>query len=400
MNTETNQMVIDNMVSVREKYEPFIKNKQLRVTDVDPENGLELVCYDECNDNSDDIVKNCRGIVFKGNDIVFKGFPYTYEIRSDDSNIMEHLSSIKNVRYITDAYEGALIRMFYFNNKWYTTTHRKFDAFRSKWGCQKSFGEIFIEGLHFQMAKDQLFKQSIEQSTGEDVLTRFQNTLEKNKQYMFLVKNIHENRIVCDECNKTRVFHVGTFTDGEFDDDTLLLLPRPHRHEFKSDEELINYVNYQLNVKYKQGVIIYTHDNKQYKIINHAYSDLFNVRGNEPSIKFRYLQLRHNPTHVSLLTQMYPEYTEDFMYYENILYVRAQEIYKVYVKRFINKGIATVPQEEYQIVKDCHGWHMSDRSNNKVNINTVTFFMNRQPPTVLNRIIRRVIHEEKFSDDI
>ena len=39
-----------------------------------------------------------------------------------------------------NSYEGTLIRMFNFDDKWYVTTHRKLDAFRSKWAGKTSYG--------------------------------------------------------------------------------------------------------------------------------------------------------------------------------------------------------------------------------------------------------------------
>jgi len=388
MNSNTDQMVVDNIVSSpRDIFEPYLEDKKLRITDVDPENGLELICYEDCNDDSDEVIKSCRGIVFNGNDILMKVFPYTTEIRVDDSQILNKLNDIKNITHITDSFEGALIRVFHYEGKWYTTTHRKFDAFRSKWGCQKSFGQIFVESLHNEMAHNEPFKKSIEDAIGEDVLSRFYHTLNESKQYMFLVRNVHENRIVCDEFSYDKVFHVGTFTNGVFDDETTLLVPKPKRHTFTSNEQLVNYVK-NVDIRYQQGIIIYTSDNKQYKIVNAEYSNFFNVRGNEPSIKFRYLQLRGDPIRVSMLQRMYPEYCPDFEYYERILYERACFIYEKYVDRFINKQIAVTPPEEYQIVKACHGWHISNRRTNKVNLDVVIHFMNQQPPTLLNKIIR------------
>ncbi len=38
--------------------------------------------------------------------------------------------------------EGNIKQNFYFNDKWIITTHRKLDAFKSKWGSEKSFGDI------------------------------------------------------------------------------------------------------------------------------------------------------------------------------------------------------------------------------------------------------------------
>lgn len=389
MNSNTDQMVVDNIVSARDIFEPYVQDNKIRVTDVDPDNGLELLCYEDCDDDSDEVIKSCRGIVFNGNDILMKVFPYTSEIRADDSQILNKLDSMRNITHVTDSFEGALIRVFYYEGKWYTTTHRKLDAFRSKWGCQKSFGQIFVESLHNEMAHNEPFKKSIEDAIGEDVLSRFYHTLNCSKQYMFLVRNIRENRIVCDELSYDKVFHVGTFTNGIIDNETTLLIPRPRHHTFTNNEQLLNYVK-NVNIRYQQGVIVYTSDNKQYKIVNTEYSNLFNIRGNEPSIKFRYLQLRGDPIRVSMLQRLYPEYYPDFEYYERILYERACFIYEKYVDRFINKQIAVTSPEEYQIVKACHGWHISDRRTNKVNLDVVIHFMNQQPPTLLNKIIRNV----------
>jgi len=388
MNSNIDQMVVDNIISsARDIFEPYVQDKKLRITDVDPENGLELICYEDCNDDSDEVIKSCRGIVFNGNDILMKVFPYTTEIRVDDSKILNKLDNIKNIKHITDSFEGALIRVFHYEDKWYTTTHRKFDAFRSKWGCQKSFGQIFVESLHNEMAHNKPFKKSIEDAVGEDVLSRFYHTLDESKQYMFLVRNIHENRIVCDELSYDKVFHVGTFTNGIFDDETTLLIPKPRRYTFANNEQLVNYVK-NVDIRQQQGIIIYTSDNKQYKIVNAEYSNFFNIRGNEPSIKFRYLQLRNDPIRVSMIQRLYPEYCPDFEHYEHILYERACFIYEKYVDRFINKQIAVTPQEEYQIVKACHGWHIDNRGTNKVNLDVVIHFLNQQPPTLLNKIIR------------
>jgi len=390
MNSNTNQMVVDNIISsARDIFEPYVQDNKLRVTDVDPENGLELMCYEDCDDNSDEVVKSCRGIVFNGNDILMKVFPYTTEIRADDSQILNKLDSIHNISHITDSYEGALIRVFHYDGKWYTTTHRKLNAFKSKWACQKSFGEIFAESLHNEMVHNETFKKSIEDAIGEDILSRFYHTLNESKQYMFLVRNIHENRIVCDELSHDKVFHVGTFTNGIFDDETTLHIPKPKRHTFINNEQLVNYVK-NIDIRYQQGVIIYTTDNKQYKIVNTAYSNLFNIRGNEPSVKFRYLQLRCDPIRVAMLQRLYPEYSPHFEEYERILYERACFIYEKYVDRFINKQIAITTPDEYQIVRACHGWHISNRQSNKVNLNVVIHFMNQQSPTLLNKIIRNV----------
>ena len=48
---------------------------------------------------------------------------------------------------VQDAHEGSLLRAFCVNDTWYITTHRKLDAFRSKWASRQSFGAQFVESL-------------------------------------------------------------------------------------------------------------------------------------------------------------------------------------------------------------------------------------------------------------
>ena len=57
---------------------------QIKLVDSDHENGLDLFSYIQCDEESDELVKNCRGVVFNGEDIVFKGFSYTYEFTEHD----------------------------------------------------------------------------------------------------------------------------------------------------------------------------------------------------------------------------------------------------------------------------------------------------------------------------
>ena len=53
-------------------------NNKIKLTDKDS-NGLELFCYSNCNDEDNEFVKKCRGVVFNNNELVMQSFPYTYE---------------------------------------------------------------------------------------------------------------------------------------------------------------------------------------------------------------------------------------------------------------------------------------------------------------------------------
>jgi hypothetical protein len=74
-----------------------------------------------------------------------------------------------------------------------------------------------------------------------------------------------------------------------------------------------------------------------------------------------------DPELVDKLYKFYPEHVEEFDNYENTLYEIAKNIRNAYISRFIKKQWTSVPPEEFQVMKDCHVWHLLDKENNKIN---------------------------------
>lgn len=372
--------------------EQIESNSNIKLVDSDPDTGIDLFCYMNCKKEDDEVIKNSRGIVFHKDELILKGFPYTEEFTKNNYNELKKLlEPIYKQCSFYDALEGSVIRMFHFSGKWYISTNRKLDAFKSKWSSSESFGLSFSKALENYSLKNQDFLNVMSE---KDIITQFQETLDINKQYMFLLLNNKDNRIVCDASPEPTVYHVGTFIDGQLSMKENIGLPYPNKLEFNNLDELLDYVD-KINYNALQGVIIFTPDNKQYKIYNREYLELYNIRGNEPSIKFRYLQLRMNKTSRELLKHLYPQFIPIFEQYENILYNKAKEINNAYVNRFIKKNYVTVPVEDYIVISSIHSWHTSDRTNNKVNMDKVIEILNEQTPNNLNRMIKKIIYGNK-----
>lgn len=370
---------------------------QIRLTDKDEENGLELFCYIKCTNDDEDIVKKCRGVVFNKDKIVMKAFPFTREYSSTDEDNVKSVFSqtdFTKCRFYNSV-EGTLIRVFNFNDKWFVSTHRKLNAFKSKWASKESFGDIFKRSLEeymmnggyekvFDGVTESFDKESIKENTIEKVCSR----LDKNNQYMFLVSNTPENRIVCTTKEVPELIHVGTFKNGELDLDDYVGFNKGKEHHFGSVEEMISEVE-SIDYDEFQGIIAFLPNNEQVKILTPKYQELFKIRGNESSIKFRYLQVRMNKRLSNGLYSLYPKYSKDFDDYENILYKIAQFIYRSYIARYISKRYITLPVEEFAVMRECHNWHCQDRGNNRINEEKVIEVLNQQPPTNLNHMIRR-----------
>lgn len=363
------------------------KSDQIRLSDHDDENNLDLFSYVNCNSEDNALIQSCRGAIFNGDNLVLKGFPFTPEYNhTENEQISQLIPDFSKCRFF-DSYEGALIRVFWFKNKWYVSTHRKLNALRSKWASKESFGSIFKRSLQEEEQRNEEFKQSLPDE-GENIVDRFCSTLNKEHQYMFHILNITENRIVCLASDIPKVYHVGTFINGELDIDINVGIERPNEHKnILNAEELCSRVA-QMDVKNYQGIIVFCPENRQIKILNQEYQDLFRVRANVPSIKFRYLQVRMNRRLTNGLYTLYPEHANDFDEYENILYKIAQYIHRSYIARHINHKHVRVPIKEYKVVRTCHDWHCSDRPNNRVTESKVIDVLNEQTPSDLNHMIR------------
>lgn len=362
----------------------------VHLVDSDEDSKLDMFCYLKCGESDNELLKQCRGVVFNEDNLVMKAFPYTNEYcHTNRDDIITAVETFGDWTFY-EAHEGALIRMFYFNGKWFVSTHRKLNAFRSKWASRESFGTSFKNALMAEEVNNEVFKAAL--PAGENILERFQSTLDTSKQYMFLIRNTNDNRIVCFAPDKPTVYHVGTFVNGNLFtpgfDDTSVNLPTPKRLSFLNVDELLSFVE-KISYKHLQGVIGFTKDNRQVKILHKDYQDLFRARGNEPSIKFRYLQVRMNRRFVNMLYHLYPNMAETFDEYENTIYDIARSIYRAYVQRFIKKRYVTVPREEFSVIRECHTWHLSDRAKNRISLDQVIRILNQQSPTNLNHMIRR-----------
>jgi hypothetical protein len=362
----------------------------LSVRACDTDEDLTLFCYNTCGPYDSEDLKKCRGLVFdNGGKLIMKGFPYTSEFNHEQSEELD--TAIPDITKCVcyTSHEGVLIRVFYHGVKWYVSTHRRLDAFRSKWASKESFGLAFKLSLDSELEKNSKFRETLSDDSETGVMEKFFETLDKSRQYMFIVRNSHENRIVCNAPETPTLYHVGTFMNGEFKQSGELNISTPEAHTFSSIVDLQDHV-YSCNAEQTQGVIVMQDGNVVCKVVSLDYQKLFELRGNEPSRKFRYLQVRMDRKQNNALRNLYPDSIHVFEDYEDTIYEIAQQIHSAYVKRFIRKQFVTVPHEEFAVIKDCHTWYESDRKNNKVILSKVVEILNSHGATKINHMIRRV----------
>jgi hypothetical protein len=209
---------------------------------------------------------------------------------------------------------------------------------------------------------------------------------------MFLLKNTFDNRIVCVAPEDPVVYHVGTIIDGKLDIFDDCHIPKARQLFFDSTDDMISYLKNNMDVTRHQGLICFSNnkEKKHLKLIKEEYNAFFNARGNESSIKFRYLQVRAtNADYVDKLHVLYPHMSGTFQEIEKIISQIGCEIYSSYVNRFIRKKFVTLPTEDYAVMRECHRWHETDRTANRVSEEKIMEILNKQSPTSINKMIRR-----------
>lgn len=367
--------------------------------DSDESNSLEMFCYKEGTDfDSANVVRRTRGVVYNGDKVIMKTFGYTPEYNENNiDDITYHIHEITPISQcmVFESREGALIRVFYHNSKWYVSTHRKLDAFRSKWSSRESFGSIFERALVHQYSTSPKFAEWLGPEGASDptiILKSFLKNLDTEYVHTFLISNTEENRIVCEAPQYPVASYVGSFTpEGNgytmFDEIPML---RPLRFFLSTPAEVVEHVK-AINPRMVQGLLIITPNLETFKITNSEYQRLYQLRGNCPSVKFRYLQLRNSGTALTNFVNLYPLFRGDFEQYEKVLAEIVKDIHTAYIARFINKQFARVTPDEYKVIRDCHGLHIANRTF-KVTPQRVWEALTRLTPVTLNRMIKNKLN--------
>ena len=342
---------------------------------------VSLYHYRQCDNDSDNVLKQFRGIVFAssatdGGDakLVMRGFPYTPEIIFDASNltVVEDITRLFAESRFFESYEGTIIRVF-FHKKWFVSTHKRLDASTSRWGSNETFEDIFRRSI-----------DSLGTKLGCNYDTFF-NRLDKTRQYMFLIRNTKENRIVClsPKDGKPLVYHVGTYIDGKFDIDDDVGIPHPVEIYPENVDQLLSLVSFMEPLSY-QGVFA-CGDNGFYKLINSVYHNLSKVRGNEPNLIKRYLEVRSSPDDFAGFAFLYKDSATVFDNVEKSLNKIARNIHITYMKRFISKQYAVVDPTRYGVLKACHSQYLQNRQ--PVTLEVVWNMLNAQSSENLYRML-------------
>lgn len=350
-----------------------------KVSVTDQEENLRIVNYKQCDNDSPEELKKARGVVQEADtgNTLFETFPYTDELVAGDPAVKEIDLGQWDVFY---SMEGSLLRVFWYKTRWYISTNKKLNGFKSRWSSRKSFGEMFRESL-------------VAVGGDENALETFLDSLDKEYVYFFLVRYNNENRVVCQAArdNKEQVVFISRLHSGTGEHDRVwtgatIQTTTP----IAGIEDLDEFVRKDVDITKHQGVILFHKtQNRQVKVVSPEYAELSRVRNNNPNLRFRYLEIRLDPIMKQKMIDLYPIYQDMFLEYENIIYQIAKLVRYYYIQRYIKNKYVTLPKEEYVLMKKCHDWYLLNREENRINVAKVMEIMNEEDVLSLYKMIRR-----------
>lgn len=345
---------------------------------------LDLFCAD--NPPNNETERFIRGTIFQENDVIFSGFPYSYEFSENIPLNIEN--QFKNLTVcIYPALEATIIRVFVFEGEWIISTHRKLDAYTSKWASIKSFGDLF---------EDAVFKRT------NLKISEFLSKLNVNHQYEFLITAVGDARIVINDDEIPNIYLAAVFENGKIlNVKTIAGVFRQEEIFMKSiDKESIELQLLKMDSNPEvQGIIIICQITGQsWKFYTRSYYQKHILRNNVASIPFAYLHNIGNETKRAEFKKMYKHCSEKLEKYDLILEEIIKSIHKVYIERFINRNECMTTKNKHSVVQMCHKKFIDGKIQNKkviISEKIVREILFSLDAVILNRLIKENLTEKR-----
>lgn len=277
-------------------------------------------------------VAHIRGIIVKLGEtptIVAGTFPHTPEGSWDE--VAEDLNEF---RHATIAYEGTILRLFFSGAKWYLSTHKKIDGMRSRWSGA-TFGSSWLE-LFGNESPSKYFLENV------------------GTCYAFLLSD-PSNRMVCHIPEK-KLYHVGTFSEMNLvpasESDYIVSHPNVTINKplsITSVEELKT-VATEVDWRVATGVLVWCQGGF-IKLVPDQYLEMKNVRGNEPNMRMRYLELMLTGE-AHKLRSLFPEKTTYFDEIDCQYNSLVPYLHELYVYRYEEGQYLRLDREEHYILNN------------------------------------------------
>lgn len=288
--------------------------------------NLYLIKYDKKCINNENIntLGKYRSVIFDKEKVVSFSPPKSLRFNSNFN-----MNDLK----ITEFYEGTMINLFYYNNKWEIATKSVIGANCKFYLHQKkTYREMFFEALNYLNIDLDIFNKKLSYSF---VLQHPENRI---------VSNISNIKLILIKCYS---FENNIIKEEAIDEKLYFLKPADLTKKFYKDnmEEIFNnYITNQKKDFNEVGIVLTNNNFERIKIRNFYYEHVKHLKGNSPKMQFIYYSIKKLNRIKEFLT-FFPENTGDFLKFKNELYNFTETLYQKYILCFIKKKAKLIDME-------------------------------------------------------
>jgi hypothetical protein len=296
-----------------------------------------------------------------------KSIPYT-----DFCN----LHSSKDI-VVEEYVEGTMVNVFWDGTQWKTASRSKIDADCAFFDTNGQFCNMIKETL-------------------QDCLLDL-NTLNKSYCYSFVMQHIN-NRIVTEfEINRLyliAVYRIDGLTVSVVSDFKSDPVWNPTTVQFPTKIDWNGDLNSNTQCLAHTMGVIFKHitSGDRCKLRNPVYEYIRQLRGNQPKLQYRYLELRRSNKTKEFL-KYFPEHTNQFNQFNQKIYTYTHTLYNLYVSIYIKKttGIEVGRQYKKSLFM-LHQLYKTTLSPQHLSINAsrVIEYVNSLPEPILMTLINQV----------
>jgi len=342
-----------------------------------------LLHYNACDESSTESLKKVRGYIYDiSNNLVCSSFSYTpeYIVHAHQDKYAPLLTDLDQCT-VYKSEEGSLLRLFFDRNQWTLSTHKRINAFDSKWSSSRSFGELFMDALiHFFTVG--AGKDTLTFEKPDELLDRFCDSLDPSYVHTFLLRTNQDTKIVCSPPEHPTVYFAGWFKDGVWSEGSSVL-PTPTKLTFSNVTELETYVE-NVNPLEHQGVIVILPDRTTIKIVSPLSMTYKTIRGSEPDITAAYFRLRKSKEEMDIFYTLFPRVNTQRL--DDEVFALVKYLHRMYVRRYITKVYTVVHPVLFTMLKKAHEWHCADRTNHIVTLDRMLELVEDQSSNTLYRM--------------
>lgn len=276
--------------------------------------------------------------------------------------------------------EGTMVNVFWDGSEWKQSTKSKLDADCFFFDTNGSFYRMFADAiLSAKLDLSTLNKSYCYSFVMQHPENRLVTLFTEIKLY--LISAYHIERINDTDTKITVVDNVQT--DPVWSS-TYVKFPARLNWDLKTHIEGMPYT--MMGVSFKD-----TETGDRCKLRNLAYEYVRHLRGNQPKLRYRYLELRKMDNVVEFL-KFYPEHSAQFRQYQTNLHTYTSELFKHYVNIYIKKSylIDTIDSKYHIGLKRLHSHYKEVLLPQKkyVTLQATIEYVNRLPEAVLMSVIR------------